>query len=214
MYKNYKLFEAMTLNLLVEDVIKGNKTETCVVYSFNGPAMNGIGNYVVHSFIINGIHRSLSTFDVFSESKETLKDLQITTLDILSAESNYNYKPDEIFKRVSFAMSDSIAHNLGVVEEVCKDLNVKEVPGSLLCNVHPLMVFDRKMKKGFCQKLHGFLGREKLADYFLVAVDFRRESFPIKAIKCLSNFICKDFSASHDVIVVHILVSLSNQNKM
>ena len=92
-------------------------------------------------------------------------------------------------------MSDSIAHNLGVVEEVCKDLNVKEVPGSLLCNVHPLMVFDWKMKKEFCQKLHGFLGREKLADCFLVAVDFRRESFPIKAIKCLSNFICKDFSA-------------------
>ena len=37
-----KLFEAMTLNLLVEDVMEGNKTETCVVYSFDGSAMNGI----------------------------------------------------------------------------------------------------------------------------------------------------------------------------
>ena len=44
-------------------------------------------------------------------------------------------------------MSDSTAHNLGVVEEICKDLNVKESPWSLVCNVHSLMVLDRKMKE-------------------------------------------------------------------
>ena len=84
----------MTLNLLVEDVMKGNKKETCVVYSFDGSAVNGVGNYVVQSFTVNEANRSLPAFGVFSESKETIKNLQITTFDILSAASNYNYKPD------------------------------------------------------------------------------------------------------------------------
>ena len=63
----------MTLNLLVEDVMKGNKKETCVVYSFDGSAMNGVGNYVVQSFTVNEANRSLPAFGVFSESKETVK---------------------------------------------------------------------------------------------------------------------------------------------
>ena len=171
MRKNSRLFEAMTLNLLVEDVMKRNKTETCVVYSFDDPAMNGIGNYVVQSLTVNGVRWSSPILGVFSKSRETLQDLQITTLDILSAASNYNHKPDGIFNRISFVMSESTVHNFGVVEEVCKDLNIKEVPGSLVCNVHPLMMFDRKMKE-FCQKLHDCLGREKLADRFLVDVYF------------------------------------------
>ena len=42
--KKFKLFVVMTLNLLVEDVMKRNKTETCAVYFFNSSSMNGIGN--------------------------------------------------------------------------------------------------------------------------------------------------------------------------
>ena len=98
-------------------------------------------------------------------------------------------------KRISFVMSDSTAHNLGVVEEVCEDLNIKEVSGSLLCNVHQLMMFDWKMKE-LCQKLHDCPSGEKLEDCFLVDIDFQRESFPIQAIKCLSFFFfCNDFFA-------------------
>ena len=40
-------------------------------------------------------------------------------------------------------MSSSAALSSGVVEEVCTNLNVKEVPGSLLCNIHALMMFGR-----------------------------------------------------------------------
>ena len=76
-------------------------------------------------------------------------------------------------------MSDSTAHNLGVVEEICKDLNVKETPGSLVCNVHSLMVLDRKMKE-LCQKLHDCLGGEKLVDCFVVDVDFEEKIFLLK----------------------------------
>ena len=122
-------------------------------------------------FTFNRVYKSLPTFGMFSESNETSENLQIAMFDILFAASNYNNKPDEIFKRISFAMSDSAAHSLGLVEEVYKNLNIKEVPGSLLCNIHPLMVFDREMKE-LCQKLHDCLGGEKLADCFLVDVDF------------------------------------------
>ena len=133
--------------------------------------MNGIGNYVVQSFTVNGVHRSPPTFGVFFGSKETLKDQQITTVYILSAASNYNYKPDEFFKKMPFVISDSTAHNLGVLEEVSKDLNVEALPGSPFCNFHPKRMFDWKMEE-LCQKLHDCLGGEKLADCFLVDVDF------------------------------------------
>ena len=50
MHKNSTLFEAMTLNILAEDVMRRNKTETSVLYSLDGSAMGGIGNHVVQSF--------------------------------------------------------------------------------------------------------------------------------------------------------------------
>ena len=116
-------------------------------------------------------------------------------------------------KRISFVMSDSTAHNLGVVEEVCKDLNIKEVSGSLLCNVHQLMMFDWKMKE-LCQKLHDCPSGEKLEDCFLVDIDFQRESFPIQAIKCLSFLFFATTSLLSHEIILDILVSLSEQKKM
>ena len=113
-------------------------------------------------------------------------------------------------------MSDSTAHNLGAVEEVCKDLNIKEVSGSLLCNVHQLMMFDWKMKE-FCQKLHDCPSGEKLEDCFLVDIGFQRESFPIQAIKYLPFsfffFFATTSLLSHENIL-DILVSLSEQKKM
>lgn len=50
MHKNSIIFEAMALNFLVEDVMRGNKTKASVVYSLDGSAMSGIGNHVVQSF--------------------------------------------------------------------------------------------------------------------------------------------------------------------
>ena len=190
--ENSKLFEAMALNLLVEDVM--NSTKTCVVYSHDGSGMNGVGSYVVHSLTIDGVKRTLPVFGVFTETKETLKELQIATYEILSAASDGKYSKEEILSKVNFIMSDSTAHNIGVIEMVCDELSVETVPRTLLCNVHPLMMFDSKLRE-LCKHIHDGIGGEKLSKCFLVDVDFRRESFPIKAIKCLSNFVCRDFSA-------------------
>ena len=91
-------------------------------------------------------------------------------------------------------MTDSTSHNLGVIELVAKELESDEIPQTLLCNVHPLMMFQNKIKD-ICLKIHDTLGKRKINDCFLVDVEFRAESFVIKAVKCLSNFINRDYSA-------------------
>ena len=153
--------------------------------------MNEIGNYVVPSFTVNGVHRSLPTLGVFSVSKETLKDLLKSSIspDILFTAINCNYKPNKIFKRILFVMFDSTAHNSSMVEEVCKDLNV-EVSGSLLCNVHPLMMFDWKIKE-LCQKLHDCVRGENLGDCFLVMLTFEENLFLLSGYQIyLQRFLC------------------------
>ena len=45
-------------------------------------------------------------------------------------------------------MSDSTAHNLKVMMKVCED-GVENNPLVLLCNTHPPMMFQRKIKE-FC----------------------------------------------------------------
>ena len=98
-----------------------------------------------------------------------------------------------ILQKVSFWMSDSTCHNLKVIEKVCDNLEVEDVPSTILCNVHPLMMFQTKVKT--CQMLHETLGNEKISNCFMVDVEFRNESFVIKAIQCLSNFISREYSA-------------------
>ena len=93
--------------------------ETCVVYSNDGSAQSGVGNYVVQSLTINGIKRSLPTASVFTETRETLSDLIQNTLDILSASCNHKYSSKEILEKITFIMTDSTAHNIGVMEKVC-----------------------------------------------------------------------------------------------
>ena len=60
--------------------------------------------------------------------------------------------------------------------------------------MHPLMTFQGKIKE-LCQDTHNSLAIKKIIESFLVNVDFKNESFVIKSIKCLSNFINQDYSA-------------------
>ena len=74
-------------------------------------------------FTINGIRRSLPTFSIFRETRESLKELELTTLEILAACSGYSYSKSDN-KRVSFVMTDSTEHNIGVIEKVCGELDI------------------------------------------------------------------------------------------
>ena len=50
------------------------------------------------------------------------------------------------------------------------------------------------MKKVF-QQIHDLIGNHKIKECFLVDTDFRSESFILKSICCLNNFISVDYSA-------------------
>ena len=132
--------EAMTLSLIVEEIMSGD--DVCVVYSNDSSAQSGVGNYVVQSFTINGTPRSLPTFGIITETRESLAELMKCTLDILSATSGHKYTTQDIIKKIDFVMTDSTSHNLNVIKTVCKDLAVEDTPAILVCNVHPLMLFQ------------------------------------------------------------------------
>ena len=136
------LVETMALHMVVEELMTG---EACVVYSNDGPAQRGMGNYVVQSLSIYGVQRNLSTFRIFTEKRETLADLVKCTIQILSAASAYKYSTSDILE-ITFVMSDSTTDNLKVMEKVCEDEDVEENPLVFLCDIHPLMIFQRKIK--------------------------------------------------------------------
>ena len=182
--------EAMTLASIVEELMNGSKA---VMYANDGSAMSGVGSYVVQSITIDGIQRPLPTMAIFTESRESLEELEVMTLKMLLCSVNYKYTEKQLLERIDFVMTDSTSHNLEVIENVCERFGA-EVPKTLLCNVHPLMMFQRKVKDIF-QLLHDTLGKDRIVDCFLVDVDFAGEDFITKAIKCLTSFINKDNSA-------------------
>ena len=187
-----RYMEAMALNKIVEEIMEEDSS-SCVVYSNDGSSQSKVGNYVVQSLTVNGVQRSLPTFGIFSETRENLKDLTVATLDILSASTGHKYSPKDILSNITFTMTDSTSNNIGVADMVCDELEVENVPAQLLCNVHPLMLFQNKIKD-LCQRIHDHIGQQKIKDCFLVDVEFQSESFVIKALKCLSNFINREYS--------------------
>ena len=164
-----------------------------ITYSYDGSSTSGIGAYIVQSLSINGLQHCLPTLGIFTETLESLKDLEITTLKMLSAASGYKYSEQDILKRISFVMADSTSHNLNVINLVCDELEVEEVPGTLLCNIHPIMMFQGKIKE-LCKEVHDSIGSRKIKDCFFVDIDFRSGSFVEKSMNCLNNFINKNYS--------------------
>ena len=72
----------------------------------------------------------------------------------------------------------------------CRNVNVEKIPQQLFCNVHPLIMFQNKIKRNSVKRYMN-LGKQRIKEYFL-DVEFQSESFVIKALKCLSNFINSD----------------------
>ena len=185
--------EALVLAGIVNEVMSPDN-KTIVTYSNDGSAQNGVGNYTVQSFTINGKQRALPTMPIFTESRETLKELQLMTMKILSAASAYRFSEKDIVEKIDFVITDSTQHNLGVIESVCEELETESTPDSLICHVHPSMMFQSKLKSVF-QEIHDAFGDNTLKDCFVTEIDFKHESFIYKAIRCLCSFINRDFSA-------------------
>ena len=113
---------------------------------------------------------------------------------MLAAATGWRYTDTDIVEKIDFVMTDSTAHNLGVIEQVCEELEVETIPDSLVCHVHPMMMFQRKVK-GVWQEIHDAFGTNVIKDCFITEVDFRNESFIYKAITCLCSFINNEYSS-------------------
>ena len=94
--------------------------------------------------------------------------------------------------KIDFVMTDSTSHNLGIIEMVWEEVESEYVPSSLVCNIHPLMMMQRKVK--LFQVIHYKIGNNEIHKYFYVDVDFKSQSLPSKAIRCLTSFISRNFS--------------------
>ena len=70
--------EALILSGIANEIMSP-KSETVVTYSNDGSAQSGVGNYVVQSFSINGKQQALPTMSIFTESKASLKEIQLMT---------------------------------------------------------------------------------------------------------------------------------------
>ena len=145
---------------------------------------SGVGNFIVHLFIING----------FTESVQSLTELEKITLEILSLATGRKYSEVEIYERIHFVMTDGTAHNLGVIQEVGTELGAESSPLSLICNVDLLMM-QGKVKSVF-KEIHNVLGTSVIKECFMVDIDFCNDSLFEKALHCLTTFVNNEFSSS------------------
>ena len=91
--------------------IMSPESEATITYSNDGSSKSGVGNFIVQSFIINGKQRALPTLPIFTESVQSLKELEKMTLEILSLASGRKYSEAEIYERIDFVMTDSTAQS-------------------------------------------------------------------------------------------------------
>ena len=73
------LLEAMVLRAIVDEIVNSD-TDAAITYSHDGSSMIGMGLYVVQSLTLIAVQTTLLTLAIFTESRESLKDLEITVL--------------------------------------------------------------------------------------------------------------------------------------
>ena len=76
---------------------------------------------------------------------------------------------------------------------VGEELNSEQNLPALLCYVHPLMMFQNKIKD-LCQQIHDSITKKRIKECFMEDVEFTNKSFILNVLKCFSNFITKECS--------------------
>ena len=137
--------EAVALSTIIEEVMKGGK---CVVYGNDGSAQSGIGNYVVQSITLDGVQLTIPTFSIFTKTHKSLEELELMTLRMLIAACSYRNTEKQLLEHMDVFITDHTSHNLTVTDNVC-DRFEAEAPKALLCNVHPLTMFQPKVTDVF-----------------------------------------------------------------
>ena len=114
--------------------------------------MSRVGSYVVQSLTLNGVQRCLPTISIFTESRESLKDLEIYTLKVLSASCCHEYSEKETLQHIKFIMTDSTSHNLYVINQVAEELGAERVPLNTYMQLNECFLVHIEFKGYFCYK--------------------------------------------------------------
>lgn len=183
-----KAFEASTLSEVVEEMM--SEDTTTVTYHDDGSRSQGTGGYSVQGISIRGKFHPLPTLSISSETRNNLADLKLTILQLLSVTGGVSV--EALWERIDFTMGDSTAHNLGVEEIVAEKLESEHVPGQLLCQVHPCMMFSRELEKVW-KEIDTTIGPNKIFAHFNVSLSDQNDSVTQQWLNCLLRLVSHDF---------------------
>ena len=65
--------------------------------------------------------------NIFTETRASLKELQLMTHKILAASSGWKYTEKDLVEKTDFIMTDITAHNIGVIQDVCDELETDSI---------------------------------------------------------------------------------------
>ena len=180
---------ALSLGCLVEEIMESDDGAV-ITYHTDGSRTQGVGSYTVQGITINGRYRSLPALPISSESRANLDLLKKTVLSILSAVSGVPMK--DIFKKISYQMTDAAAHNFQVDNIIASDFEVDHVPKHLLSQTHPCLMFIKKVLKVFSD-IEVSIGPDKIYSNFLVNATTSHETVFKQYIDCLTRLVSPDF---------------------
>ena len=113
------------------------------------------------------------------ENWSELIDYLLQRLSVLSGE-----KKLEFWKCILLFISDQCKINKGLAEAVAQKLGATHKPGQVFCNIHPILMFDEKVKKKWSY-LERQIGAEKLFPSLNYA-NLDQETFMV-SIQCLDG---------------------------
>ena len=89
-------------------------------------------------------------------------------------------------------MTDGTAHNLEVDEKVAEHLGSEHVPEHLLCQVHPALMFSRKLQS-FWGEVDNAIGPDKIFAGFSVSLSDQQVSVTQQWMDCVTRLVTHDF---------------------
>lgn len=184
-----KALEAFALSTIVEEIMKSSENST-VVYHDDGSKTQGAGSYSVQGVTVNKKYYAFPTLSLASETRKNLSLLKVTVLNILSVCGNV--PADVLWAKIDFVMTDGVSHNLLVEERVAEQLGSEHLPKHLICQVHPALMFSRKLQV-LWTVVDTTIGPEKIFAGFAVSLSDQQESVTQQWMDCVTRLVTHDY---------------------
>lgn len=184
-----KALEALALAQIVGKIMENDENST-ITYHDDGSKKQGAGSFSVQGITISGNYYPFPTMPIASETRKNLADLKMTILNILSVCGNV--PADTLWSKVDFVMTDGTGHNLEVEKMVAESLGSEHVPGHLLCQVHPVNLFNREMQKMW-KEVDTTIGPDKIFAGFAVSVSDQQVSVTEQWMDCVTRLVTHDY---------------------